>query len=149
MIEILEQDFDVNVIIQNLRKKDTGAIVSFIGCVRDFSEREDAEGKKIRVNVEKLIYESYEEMAIKKLAEIRDFALSHYEINDMDIVHRIGTLKPTDNIVMIAVSAAHRKDAFRACEYAIKKLKKNVPIWKKEVSAEKEYWVGEEDDQNG
>ena len=76
------------------------------------------------------------------MAEIREQALANFEIDDMHIIHRVGEFKPSDHIVMIAVAAAHRKEAFRACEYAIDELKKKVPIWKKEITISGEHWVG-------
>lgn len=146
MIEITEKDFNVKEIIQNLRKNDVGAIVSFIGTVRDFTEIVRKSGKNEMVKVEQLEYESYKDMALEKMGEIRDHVLANYDIKDIRMIHRMGILKPSDQIVMIVVSAAHRKDAFKACEYAIDELKKSVPIWKKEVTSKNEYWVGEEKD---
>lgn len=146
-IEIMEKDFDAKEVIQRLRKKGAGAIVTFIGTVRNFSEIGKEEQKE-RAEVKQLIYESYKDMALRKMAQIRDKALANYNITDMNMTHRTGELKPSEQIVMIAVSAAHRKDAFKACEYAIDELKKSVPIWKKEVTKEKDYWV-DEDQQKG
>ena len=146
MIEITEKDFNAEEIIQNLRKNDVGAIVSFIGTVRDFTEIVRKSGQNERVEVEQLEYESYKDMALEKMGEIRDHVLANYDIKDIRMIHRMGILKPSDQIVMIVVSAAHRKDAFKACEYAIDELKKSVPIWKKEVTSKNEYWVGEEKD---
>lgn len=146
MIEITEQDFDAKEIIQNLRKEDVGAIVTFIGTVRDFTEMVGKSGQSERVDVKQLVYESYKDMALEKMTHIRDHVFANYDIRDIHIIHRTGILKPSEQIVMIAVSAAHRKDAFKACEYAIDELKKSVPIWKKEVTSKNEYWVGEEKD---
>jgi molybdopterin synthase catalytic subunit len=81
---------------------------------------------------------------MEKMAQIREQALASYNINDMHLIHRTGVLKPSEKIVMIAVSAVHRKDAFIACEFAIEELKKSVPIWKKELTSKGELWVGEE-----
>jgi molybdopterin synthase catalytic subunit len=144
MITITEDDFDVKDVIEPLRTKKVGAIVTFIGTVRDFSQVPDSEGKKKQISVEELTYESYDDMALEKMNEIQKFAISNYGINEMNMIHRKGTMRPSDKIVIIACSAAHRKDAFLACEYAIDELKKIVPIWKKEVSMDGEYWVGEE-----
>ncbi len=149
MIEITEKDFDAKEIIQNLRNNDVGTIVSFIGTVRDFTEEIGKSGQNERVEVKQLEYESYKDMALEKMAQIRDLAKAKYDIRDMYMVHRIGKLKPSEQIVMIAVSAAHRKDAFNACEYAIDELKKSVPIWKKEVTSKNEYWVGQEKEVGG
>jgi molybdopterin synthase catalytic subunit len=139
LILITTEDFNVNSVVKGLQDKDVGAIVTFIGTVRDFTEHENH-----KVGVKELVYECYEDMAQKKFIEIRDYATAKYNIKDMSIVHRIGVLKPSERIVVIAVSAAHRKPAFTACEYTIEELKKIVPIWKKEITEDGEYWVGEE-----
>lgn len=144
MIEITEKDFDAKNVVQNLRDKGAGAIVTFIGTVRGFSRKSEADGQNKSVGVKQLIYECYKDMALKKMEQIRDYSLANYDIIDMHIIHRTGVLKPTEQIVMIATSAAHRKDAFAACEYAIDEIKKSVPIWKKEVTTEGEYWVGDD-----
>lgn len=146
MIEITEKDFDAKKIIKNLRKNDVGAIVTFIGTVRNFTERVEKSGQSERVEVKQLEYESYKDMALEKMGEIRDHVLANFDIKDIYMIHRTGILKPSDQIVMIVVSAAHRKDAFKACEYAIDELKKIAPIWKKEVTSKNEYWVGGEKD---
>lgn len=143
MIEITTSDFDANDVIARLRTEKVGAIVSFMGTVRDFTEISQR-GMVEKVDVKELIYESYDDMALEKMSQIRKEAMAKYEIEDMSIIHRKGTLRPLDQIVIIACSAAHRKDAFSACEYAIEKLKKVVPIWKKEVGIDGEYWVGDE-----
>lgn len=144
MIEITEEDFDINEVLGKLSREGVGAIVTFIGTVRDFTDIPDKDSGVKRVDVRELVYESYDDMAVQKMSDIREFASKNYDIKEMFIIHRKGILKPTENIVIIASSAAHRKDAFSACEYAIKELKKIVPIWKKEVSIDGDYWVGEE-----
>ncbi len=144
MIEIREHDFDVNEALTELIKDNVGAVVFFIGTVRGTTEKGKENGKSEPVLVKELEYDIYKEMALSKMEEIREKALLDYEIHDIHIVHRIGTLKPTERIVLIAVSAPHRKEAFSACQFAIDELKKIVPIWKKEITTEKEYWVGEE-----
>jgi molybdopterin synthase catalytic subunit len=147
LIEITTSDFDASSIISRLRTEKIGAIVSFIGTVRDFTER-PREGTTEKVDVKELIFEIYDDMAIKKMTRIKNEAMEKFGIDDMSIVHRKGNLKPMDQIVIIACSAAHRKDAFLACEYAIEELKKIVPIWKKEVGPNGEYWVGEDHRRN-
>ena len=119
--------------------------MSFIGTVRDFSEVKGENGLTTHVPVQYLQYECYKDMAMAKMEEIRDQAMNSYEIDNMLIIHRMGKLDPSDRIVMIAVSAAHRKDAFGACQYAIDELKRSVPIWKKEFTPLGECWVGADD----
>lgn len=121
-----------------------GGIVSFVGTVRDFTDYQDDDGHSCRIEVTQLEYECYRDMALREMAAIRERALASFDIGEMHMIHRTGDMRPGDQIVMIAVSAAHRKEAFRACEYAIDELKKSVPIWKKESTVTGEYWVGSE-----
>jgi len=110
-----------------MRTPRAGAIVTFLGTVRDHSED---------VQVSELVYEAYEEMAIKSFREILDDARSRFHFVDAAVVHRTGRLKLTEDSVMIAVSAVHRKEAFRACEYIIDRIKEISPIWKRDVLAD-------------
>jgi molybdopterin synthase catalytic subunit len=80
-------------------------------------------------------------MASKKLEELKNRAIEKFNIIDATLIHRIGTLKVGDNIVLIVVGAKHRKEALLACEYLIDSLKEEVPIWKKEFSKDGSYWV--------
>ena len=111
-----------------------GAIVTFLGTTRDLSR-----GKK----VSKLEFEHYPGMAEKKLSEIRERAIREYGVIDVTIIHRVGTLPVGENIVLIAVAAGHRDEAFRACRFCIDELKRITPIWKKETTQEGEVWVEE------
>lgn len=110
-----------------------GGLVTFSGAVRDHSK-----GKRVT----RLDYEAYGPMAQKKLAQIGDEAREKWPGTQVAVLHRLGTLVPGDLAVVIAVSAPHRKEAFRACEYVIDRLKENVPIWKKEYAEDGEVWVG-------
>jgi molybdopterin synthase catalytic subunit len=111
-----------------------GAIVTFLGTTRDFSK-----GKE----VSKLDFECYPGMAEKKLGEIRERAISEYGVIDATIVHRVGTMPVGEDIVLIAVAAGHRDEAFKACRFCIDELKRIAPIWKKETTPEGEVWVEE------
>ncbi|UCE74894.1 MAG: molybdenum cofactor biosynthesis protein MoaE [Methanomassiliicoccales archaeon] len=144
MISITKKDFNINDVVGDLQKEGVGAIVTFIGTVRDFAEGSKKGNEVKKIDVKEMVYESYEDMALSKMSKIREDALSNYDIDDMSIIHRVGVLKPSEKIVIIAVSAAHRKAAFSACEYTIEELKKIVPIWKKEVTQDGGYWVGGE-----
>ncbi len=144
MIEIREGNFDVNETLADLIKENVGAVVTFIGTVRGTTENTGVNQKENPIEVKQLEYDIYKKMALSKMQKIKDQALSNYDIHDIHIIHRIGTLKSTEKIVLIAVSASHRKDAFSACEFAIDELKKIVPIWKKEITSDKEYWVGKD-----
>lgn len=111
-----------------------GAIVTFLGTTRDISK-----GKQVA----KLEFEHYPGMAEKKLGEIRERAMKKYRVIDLTIIHRVGTLPIGENIVLIAVAAEHRDEAFRACRFCIDELKRITPIWKKETTPWGEEWVEE------
>ncbi len=85
--------------------------------------------------------EVYEEVAVRELEAIRDEALREYPIESVDIVHRVGSLRVGENILLIVVGAGHRKEAFDACEYILERIKQSVPIWKKEIGKDGERWV--------
>ena len=135
-IRIQKEPFSVDDEIERLKKSSSaiGAIVTFLGTTRDISE-----GKR----VSKLEFEHYPGMAEKKLADIREKALKDYGVIDVIIVHRVGVLPVGENIVLIAVAAGHRDEAFRACRFCIDELKRITPIWKRETTPEGEIWVEE------
>lgn len=109
-----------------------GALVSFVGLVRDLSEG---------VGVSRLILEHYPGMTDKALAAIADEAAARWELEGVTLIHRVGTLEPQDPIVFVGVVSPHRGDAFRACEFLIDSLKTRAPFWKKEQTAQGERWV--------
>ncbi len=120
MIKITKKDFSVDDAIRKMKKSDVGAIVSFLGTVRDD-------------NIKEMKIEIYKEMTESELKKLEFNARKKFDVKDIIIVHRYGELRVGENIVLIAVSSAHRKDAFRACEYLIGEIKKVAPIWKEEV----------------
>ncbi len=124
IIEITDKDFSTDEVIKKIKNSKTGCVVSFLGVVR---------GSSPKGTVNNLEIEAYDEMGEKLLLDLVEKAKSRFEIEDVSIIHRRGKLKVGDNIVCIAVSAGHRKDAFKACEWLINELKKIVPIWKKEI----------------
>ena len=105
-------------------QKKSGALVTFDGTVRD-----NARGKQVLY----LHYEAFPEMAIKEMEKIYDEAMQQWPLEGIAIVHRIGRMEIGDSSVFIAVSSAHRIDAFKACQFTIDTLKTTVPIWKKET----------------
>lgn len=109
-----------------------GGIVTFVGTVRNST-------KNKTVNL--LDFSAYEPMAIKEMKKIAENALKKFSVFKIAIHHAVGELQIGDIPVIIAVSSAHRKAAFEACEYAIDTLKENVPIWKKEHFDDGEVWV--------
>jgi len=136
MIRVQQEPFDIAAEIAAVKAASTsiGALVVFVGTARDISK-----GKEI----EWLEFEHYPGMAEKKLEELRDGALSHFDIIDLSLVHRYGRIPIGDDIVLIVAAAEHRADAFAACRWCIDELKQIVPIWKKEKTSEGEVWVEE------
>lgn len=132
MILVTEEDFSVDEVLKEIRNERTGAVVSFVGVVRD----EDL-GRKVR----KMEMEAYKGMAEKELADLREKAMKKFGLEEVTIIHRVGSFSPGDNIVLIAVAAGHRKEAFLGAEYLIDELKKVVPLWKKEIFEDGEVWV--------
>ena len=133
-IRIQEKDFDVSTEIAALRKGDprVGAVVSFLGTVRDMNE-----GSQVK----ELTLEHYSGMTEKALQEILDQAKSRWDIYQSLVIHRIGPLLPEDQIVFVAVTSAHRGEAFAACEFIMDYLKTAAPFWKKEDTPDGARWV--------
>jgi molybdopterin synthase catalytic subunit len=133
-IRIQEKDFDVSTEIAALRKGDprVGAVVSFLGTVRDMNE-----GSQVK----ELTLEHYSGMTEKALQEILDQAKSRWDIYQSLVIHRIGPLLPEDQIVLVAVTSAHRGEAFAACEFIMDYLKTAAPFWKKEDTPDGTRWV--------
>ncbi len=131
MIEITEQDFSLDEMIKKARRTDAGAVVTFLGTVRDDG-------------IEMMELESFREAALQELESIRGEAMGRFGLKSAEIVHRVGLLSVGDNIVAIVCSAAHREEAFLGCRYIIEELKKRAPIWKKEIGENGERWVGRE-----
>jgi len=127
-------DFDVGAEIQALRRGNPkiGAIASFIGLVRDINEGDD---------VAVMTLEHYPGMTEKALEAIVLKARERWDILDALVVHRIGALRPTDQIVLVVVSSAHRGEAFAACEFIMDYLKTEAPFWKKEQTDKGGRWV--------
>ncbi|MBM4165528.1 MAG: molybdenum cofactor biosynthesis protein MoaE [Ignavibacteria bacterium] len=132
MIEIVERKIDVHAVIRSVEDDSAGAIDVFIGSTRNISD-----GK----NVLFLEYEAYVSMAKKMMEEISAAIFAKWDVKKISLVHRIGKVPIGDASVVLAVSSAHRSEAFEACRYAIDMLKKNVPIWKKEFFDNGEIWV--------
>ncbi|MBC8224530.1 molybdenum cofactor biosynthesis protein MoaE [Candidatus Bathyarchaeota archaeon] len=136
MIRVTREDFSVDEVVASIRSGGMGAIVTFLGTVRNSSQGRDVDRIEIQV---------YEEMAVKQLQAIREDAITNFGVEDVAIVHRYGSLGVSDNIMMIAVGASHRPEAFEACRYVLETIKEKVPLWKKEFTPEGDYWIeGEE-----
>jgi len=133
-IRIQEKDFDISAEIAELRKGDprVGAVVSFLGAVRDMNDGSQVKGMTL---------EHYPGMTQKALQEILDQAKTRWDIYQTLVIHRVGPLLPEDQIVLVVVTSAHRGEAFAACEFIMDYLKTAAPFWKKEDTPEGARWV--------
>jgi molybdopterin synthase catalytic subunit len=136
MIEITHQPLDPEKTASKVRQDTNGAVVTFLGTTRD-----NFQGKRVI----KLEYEAFEEMAIKKMDEVRREIQTEFGVEDIAISHRIGTVPIGQISLVIAVASPHREKAFFACHKAVDRLKEIVPIWKKEVFEDGSSWVACED----
>jgi molybdopterin synthase catalytic subunit len=133
-VSVQEADFDVGAEMAALTAGDArvGAVASFVGLVRDVN---DGSG------VSEMTLEHYPGMTEKALQEIVVEAQSRWDIYAVRVIHRVGRLLPTDRIVFVAVSSAHRGEAFAACEFIMDYLKTRAPFWKREVTPDGARWV--------
>lgn len=137
-VRVQQEDFDVGAEIARLRADNPkiGAVASFIGIVRDLNEG---------AAVGSITLEHYPGMTDKALTSIAEQAKTRWNLLDVLIIHRIGTLAPTDQIVLVVTTSSHRGDAFAACQFVMDYLKTEAPFWKKEVTAEGTRWVDARD----
>jgi molybdopterin synthase catalytic subunit len=136
---VQESDFSLQQVIEELRKNpNTGAVVSFIGYVRNFTNTSKAaeEDKESFMEIE-----HYPGMTEKSLMAIENQTRQKWKVSDIRIIHRYGKLEINDQIVLVAVLSEHRTEAFRACEYIIDYLKTDAPFWKKEFDGKVSHWV--------
>ena len=133
-MRVQAEDFDIGAEIAAFRRADPGigAIASFIGLVRDVNEGDAVAGMTL---------EHYPGMTEKALTAIVDEAKQRWDIVDALVIHRVGELKPLDQIVLVVVTGAHRGTAFAACEFIMDFLKTQAPFWKKEQTAAGARWV--------
>lgn len=125
---------------QTLRSGSYGAVVSFVGVMRDFNEGDD---------VTAMTLEHYPGMTEKQIELVCQEALDKYQIDDALVIHRVGDITPDEPIVLVAVWSAHRAAAFDGCRYIINYLKQRAPFWKSEKSDEGQRWVaGNTEDPN-
>ena len=133
-IRVQTEVFDVSEVIDGLRAGNpaVGAIASFVGVVRDLNDG---------ASVDTMTLEHYPGMTEKALQTIVADAEKRWDLIDVSVVHRVGELRPTDPIVLVAVASAHRGDAFQACEFIMDYLKTRAPFWKKEEDSQGTRWV--------
>src|SRR6185436_10197066 len=131
-VEITREPIDISGLRSRLLAGEAGAVVTFDGVARN-----NTKGRRTLY----LEYEGYTEMALKMMAQISSEAHEKWPINRVGIIHRLGRIEISESSVVIVVTSAHRHVAFEACHYAIDRLKKIVPIWKKEYFVDGEVWV--------
>jgi molybdopterin synthase catalytic subunit len=133
-VTVQTQDFDVNDEVMQLRAGDArvGAVCCFVGTVR---ERNDG------AHVASMMLEHYPGMTEKSIESILAQASDRFDIYGARVIHRVGLLQPQDQIVLVAVTSAHRGESFQACEFLMDYLKTQAPFWKKEVTPEGARWV--------
>ena len=133
-VAIQLEDFDLSAEIAALRESDkrVGAVCSFVGTVRDRNEGDQ---------VATLELEHYPGMTEKAIEAMIDAAMTRFDIFAARVIHRVGLLQPLDQIVMVAVTSAHRGESFQACEFLMDYLKTQAPFWKKEETSGGARWV--------
>jgi molybdopterin synthase catalytic subunit len=133
MVQLTREQIDHGAVTESVRKNSCGAVVTFLGTVRDLTD------EKVTVALD---YEAFAPMAEKKMAEIEADMRAHWPVGEIVLMHRLGRLEAGEISVAVAVSCPHRGQAFDACRHAIDRLKELVPIWKKENWADgKTEWV--------
>ncbi|HJV82175.1 molybdopterin synthase catalytic subunit MoaE [Noviherbaspirillum sp.] len=133
-IRVQTQDFDLGKEVADLRanQPQIGAVVAFVGTVRDMNEG---------TGISEMELEHYPGMTEKALEDIVAQARARWSLFDALVIHRVGPLKPLDQIVLVAVTSAHRGEAFAACEFIMDYLKTQAPFWKKEQTPQGARWV--------
>ncbi|EWS62291.1 Molybdopterin synthase catalytic subunit [Hydrogenophaga sp. T4] len=133
-VSIQTQDFDLSTEVARLREQDkrVGAVCTFIGTVRD---RNDGQ------SISTMELEHYPGMTEKSIDAMIDEAFKRFDIYAARVIHRVGLLQPLDQIVLVAVTSAHRGESFQACEFLMDYLKTQAPFWKKEQTPEGARWV--------
>ena len=135
--ELTTSPIDITSVARRVVPPECGATVTLDGYARGFTKQKDGTTRETLY----LVYEAYEEMALKEMHRLIVAAKERFEISNVGIVHRTGRLEIGETSVVISVAAPHRKAAFEACEWIIKELKRTVPIWKKEVYVGGEEWL--------
>ena len=133
-VSIREADFDLSAEVAALRQGDAGvgAVVAFVGTVREHGSGRPLSGMEL---------EHYSGMTESAIEAMIDAALQRFDIRAARVVHRVGLLQAGDQIVLVAVTSAHRAQAFQACEFLMDYLKTQAPFWKKELGADGARWV--------
>jgi molybdopterin synthase catalytic subunit len=128
LIEITDEEISLELMIKRAGSRQAGAIVTFLGTVRDDG-------------IERMEVEAFRDAALSELEAIRQEAMSRFSLRAAEVAHRTGSLAVGEAIVAIVCSAAHREEAFAGCRYILEQMKERSPLWKKEISAEGGRWV--------
>ena len=137
MIVVTHEELDVGRAVAEVGHPGAGATVTFVGTTRD-----NTAGRRVLL----LEYEAYRPMADQQLARVAEEMRERWELTGVAIYHRLGRLEIGEASLVVAVSSAHRREAFEACHYSIDRIKEMVPIWKKEFFEGGEVWVGSQSD---
>ena len=129
---VTEEPLDPQRLVELVRRDESGALALFYGVVRNHSQ-----GRRVLY----LEYDAYPAMAVKKIEQVAEEVRSRWDVTDVAIHHRTGRMEVGETSLLVAVSAAHRREAFEACHYAVDRIKEIVPVWKKEVWEGGESWV--------
>ena len=140
-IKIQNEDFDVSDEIKFLHQKNTGAIVNFIGVVRGYDEKNNE-------IINSMTLEHYPGMTESEIEKIVFESFQRWELTGGTVIHRVGNLKPSDQIVFVGVSSKHRQNAFDGCNFIMDWLKTKAPFWKVEENNNKKNWVSFNENDN-
>ena len=135
--ELTTEPINIISVTRRVVPPECGATVTLDGYARKFTKQKNGETRETLY----LIYEAYEEMALKEMQKLINQAKKEFEISNVGVVHRTGRLEIGETSVIISVAAPHRTAAFAACEWLTRELKRTVPIWKKEIYTDGEQWV--------
>ena len=133
-VEITKEKINLNDFIEDKFSSKDGSEVIFLGITRDHN---------LGREVDKLFYESYSDMASKEIYKIIDTIKSKWNISSLRIIHRLGTVYPSEISMVLIVTSSHRKESFEAAEFYVDELKKSVPIWKKEFFQDGTVWIND------
>ena len=140
-IKIQNEDFDASDEVKILHQNNTGAIVNFIGVVRGYNEKNNQ-------IINSMTLEHYSGMTESEIKKIVLESIKRWELTGVTVIHRVGNLKPSDQIVFVGVSSKHRQNAFDGCNFIMDWLKTKAPFWKVEENNNKKNWVSFNENDN-
>ena len=140
-IKIQNEDFDISEETKILQQNNTGAIVNFVGAVRGYDDKNNE-------IINSMTLEHYPGMTESEIEKIIVDSYKRWELTGVTVIHRVGELKPSDQIVFVGVSSKHRQNAFDGCNFIMDWLKTKAPFWKVEENNNKKNWVSFNDSDN-